>query len=171
MLKIHVIKSFFMLWGFFLLIFVSNVNYLESVEKVLNPLDSFKLVDLTSDNDFSIASLKRDKKLLISFWASWCSNCKHELKVLLPQLEARKDLNVQVVSINIDQDPERAKHFIKKNQIIVPVLKDQQGNFIKELNVVNVPHWAIYCFKDQKWSLLSHQEGFDLPKVEEQLRL
>ncbi|MBF0361066.1 MAG: selenocysteine-specific translation elongation factor [Oligoflexia bacterium] len=106
----------------------------------------------------------KDKEL-IYFWATWCVSCKDKLQSTLIEMNQRKDL--AVITVNIDEDIDRAKHYIKKNKIALPVLHDKSGEYIKDLKVVAAPHWAIYKQgkNNKKWTLLIHEEGFDLDKI------
>ncbi len=65
----------------------------------------------------------RDKISLIAVWASWCGPCRAEMR-LVEQLAvlSEKDSSIQVLSLNIDSDPEDAARFIKESESRVPVL-------------------------------------------------
>lgn len=101
---------------------------------------------------------------LIYFWATWCITCKPKLQDTLVQMNKRNDL--AVITINIDEDINRVRHYIKKNKIELPVLYDKSREYIKQMKVVAAPHWAIYKReKNNNWTLLKDEEGFDLEKI------
>ncbi|MBF0315168.1 MAG: TlpA family protein disulfide reductase [Oligoflexia bacterium] len=129
-----------------------------------------ELWDLKSAEKAKGVVLDQSKLVLLNFWATWCTNCKYELKVQLPELSQK--LGVQVVTVNIDKEEARAKHYVKKFEIALPVFQDSSGSLLKDLGVVNVPHWALYKFKAKAassgaWELIAHQEGFDQEKISE----
>jgi thiol-disulfide isomerase/thioredoxin len=110
------------------------------------------------------ASITQEKdKRLVVFWATWCEECRSKLSHELPELNARKD--VSVVTINTDKDEERAKDFVKKENIALPVLRDPTKNFRKELKVFSVPHWALYKKVGGEFRLVASQPAFDYAEV------
>ena len=66
----------------------------------------------------------RGKVVLLDFWASWCEPCKKELPLLsklAPKLKAR---GVEVVAVNIDDDPRNAESFLRQKGIALTVVAD-----------------------------------------------
>jgi thiol-disulfide isomerase/thioredoxin len=59
-----------------------------------------------------LSEINKDKILLV-FWASWCSHCQQQIPKLFETL--KKYPNVQVVSISLDMDKGEWKKFIKEN--------------------------------------------------------
>ncbi len=51
-----------------------------------------------------------DKLVVVDFWADWCGPCKM-LGPTVETLAERYDGKVRVGKINVDQDPELARHF------------------------------------------------------------
>ena len=51
-----------------------------------------------------------DKLVVVDFWADWCSPCKM-LGPTVETLAERYDGKARVGKINVDQDPELARHF------------------------------------------------------------
>jgi cytochrome c biogenesis protein CcmG/thiol:disulfide interchange protein DsbE len=64
------------------------------------------------------------KVVLLDFWASWCEPCKKELPLLsklAPKLKAR---GVEIVAVNIDDDPRNAEAFVREKGITLTVVSD-----------------------------------------------
>ena len=51
-----------------------------------------------------------DKLVVVDFWADWCGPCKM-LGPTVETLAERYDGTARVGQINVDQDPELARHF------------------------------------------------------------
>ncbi len=63
-------------------------------------------------------ALAKDKKVLVVFYAEWCPPCK-ALGAVLEQLSSDRELDTQIVKVNIDNEPELAS---KYQVISVPTL-------------------------------------------------
>ena len=104
-------------------------------------LAEFELTDLQG-RKWSTNDLK-GKVAFINLWATWCSPCRAELpyvQKLREQLKDRKD--VQVVTLNIDEDVGKVEPFMKENKYTFPVLL---GQAYADTNGVNsIPrNWVI----------------------------
>ncbi len=71
----------------------------------------------------------KNKKALVMFWGSWCGECKDKLKTVLPEINKRDQIGVYTV--NMDKNPKRAQHIIRKLNIKLPVLKDNNKSLVK----------------------------------------
>lgn len=105
-------------------------------------------------------------KELVVFWASWCPECHDKLSHAVPKMTKRADL--QVVSVNMDEEIAPVIRYVKKEHITFPVLQNSDEALIKDLKVTGVPHWAVYkrSSEDEDWSLVDHAPAFDVERVE-----
>lgn len=74
----------------------------------------------------SLASL-RGKVVVINFWASWCAPCRGEAPALEQVYTEKKAQGVEFVGIDIKDDPEPAKAFVRKFKVGYPSIVDQNG--------------------------------------------
>ncbi|WP_300344079.1 thioredoxin [Nesterenkonia sp.] len=63
-----------------------------------------------TDDTFEQDVLQADKPVLVDFWAEWCGPCR----ALTPELEklaAEHEDTIQVVKVNVDENPATAAKF------------------------------------------------------------
>jgi peroxiredoxin len=101
----------------------------------------FTLVDLHG-RQWSLKTLK-GKVVLLNFWATWCPPCRKEM----PDLEALgKQFEAQgliILSIT-DDDPEKVKSYIQKQNITYPVLLDAGSKLNAQFRVHGIPKSFLY---------------------------
>jgi peroxiredoxin len=88
--------------------------------------------------DFQLTSLAGDpvalkglrgKKVVVSFWASWCGPCRMEL----PDLQAfyekyhADNKNFEIVAISTDDARHEAERYVREAKLTFPVLWDEHG--------------------------------------------
>ncbi len=114
-----------------------------------------KTVDVTAGNK---------NHRLVSFWATWCESCKKKLKNELPKLALSEDL--EVITINTDEEVGRAKSYVKRKKVKLPVYRGPT-EYLQQLKLSGVPAWAFYSRTGpgQKWVLKKSAMGFDLNEI------
>lgn len=87
-----------------------------------------------SGETISLASQKGDV-VMINFWATWCGPCRQEMPIL-DELHSRyKRAGFQLLGVNIDDDPNRARKMIEELGVSFPVLFDN-NKAVSELYAV-----------------------------------
>lgn len=97
---------------------------------------------------------------LLYFWATWCIVCKPGLTTKLPNIMA-KFPNLKVTAVCIEEDSRRAKHFVKKWKIKIPV--DYTLNMVHKRT--SAPYWKLY----KSGKLLDESSGFNIGRIENHL--
>ena len=86
------------------------------------------------------------KPVIISFWATWCKPCNKELNAIREVYDDwQEETGVKLVAISIDdaRSASRVKPHVDGNDWPYEVYLDQNQDFKRAMNVVNVPHTFI----------------------------
>lgn len=103
----------------------------------------------------------RGKTVLLDFWASWCGPCKQSLPLLE---ELRSDLVAggypdlfEIVAVNLDEDPEAARRFLKRYPVSYPVISDPEATLA---SVYKIPTMPTSFIIDPQGVITWRHEGF-----------
>ena len=81
----------------------------------------------------------RGKVIFLDFWASWCPPCLESL----PQIERLRNSfpegEFQVVAVNVDGDPDKARKFLKRHPVSYPSASDPKGLLPKRYALQTMP--------------------------------
>lgn len=83
------------------------------------------------------------KPMIISFWATWCKPCNRELNTIKELYEQwQEETGVKLVAISIDdsRSASKVKPHVDGNGWEYEIYLDQNQDFKRAMNVVNVPH-------------------------------
>jgi len=134
----------------------------EAVERG-DPAPGFSLPALQGSGSVSLAA-HRGKLVYLDFWASWCPPCLSSL----PQLEAlRRELpadRVQIVAVNLDKEPAKARQFLAQHPIGYPSGSDPQGRTPESYGLETMP--TSYLIDSQGVVRYVH-EGFRKGDIDE----
>jgi thiol-disulfide isomerase/thioredoxin len=125
------------------------------VNKALNEL---KLRDIAG-RTWTLADL-REKTTFVTAWATWCGPCRDELPGVQKLYELAKSRNdVQVITLNFDEDPGLVEPFLTAYHYTFPVLmsaRDYAASVVQgELGVPQ--NWLV----DRSAILREKSIGFD----------
>ena len=101
------------------------------------PAPNFRLIDL--DNKVHTLANYSGKPLIVNFWASWCKPCREELPALNRSWAKVKNQGVQMLAINIGEDPNAVFNFIRKYPIDFRVLLDPQSDELASWQMNGLP--------------------------------
>ncbi len=129
----------------------------------------FAARSLDGDGHVSLARY-RGKVIYLDFWASWCGPCTKAI----PAIEKlRKELpasDFQVVAVNLDREPERAREFLAAHGVGYPSASDPEGNVPAVFQLETMPTSYII---DRKGVVRHVHEGFregDIEAIRGKLR-
>jgi thiol-disulfide isomerase/thioredoxin len=102
------------------------------------PAPAFSAKSLDGTGTVALGNYK-GKVVYLDFWASWCAPCQTSL----PALEAlRKEFpadQFQVIAVNVDQDPEKARKLLEKLKIGYPSATDPEGRLPATFGIKTMP--------------------------------
>lgn len=103
------------------------------------------------------------KPIIISFWATWCKPCNRELNAIKEVYEEwQEETGVKLVAISIDdaRSASKVKPHVDGNGWEYEVYLDQNQDFKRAMNVVNVPHTFLINGKGEiVWQHTSYVDG------------
>lgn len=115
--------------------------------EVPQPAPSFQLIDL--DNKKYTLNHFKGKPLIVNFWATWCPPCRAELPSFNRAWSKLKNKGVNMIAINIGEDPNAVFNFIKEYPIDFRVLLDQESDQLKNWQMNGLPTTFILNYKGE----------------------
>ncbi|MEM7279644.1 MAG: TlpA disulfide reductase family protein [Pseudomonadota bacterium] len=97
----------------------------------------FSLTTFTG-NTMSLAEQKGDV-VMINFWATWCGPCRQEMPILDELFTRYERAGFQLLGVNIDDEPARAKAMIAELGVSFPVLFDSDKKVSELYDVQAMP--------------------------------
>ena len=124
-----------------LVIFVAVAMSCQGSESSSTNAVDIELVTVNGDPT-KIADLLSNRPTLVSLWAVWCQPCRRELSEL--QRIADSAVEVDVLAINIGDDPSRISQYFDEMSLRLPVVIDEMGNLLTALDVGTVPATVLF---------------------------
>ena len=116
-------------------------------------------LDSLDGRKVSLADFRGKKKLVVSFWASWCGPCRLELPVLDEFYKRHhNESNFEIVAISIDDNREDAESFANRAKLPFPVLLDLASTAANAYGVDGIP---VLFVIDENGKVTAGHTGFD----------
>lgn len=122
-------------------------------QNIGNTLDEATNKGLASDftletldgNKITLSDYRGKKPVILDFWASWCPNCQRNMPNEQKLYQKYHD-QVEVLGINVKEDPAVVRKFVADNKITFPILMDK-GDIVS-LYGINYTNSHILISKD-----------------------
>lgn len=86
---------------------------------------------------------QRGSIILLNFWASWCGPCRKEMPVLQTLQDKYQDLGVSVWGVNVEQENQAGKDFLKDLELSFSIFYDQSNTLSAKYDVQAMPTTVI----------------------------
>jgi len=113
----------------------------------------------TTDGEKISLTDYRGKVLVVDFWASWCRPCKEGFPFLIELYGEYSDKGFSVLGVNLDEDVNNMKNFIKKlgKEVKFANITDPESKIGNQYNVEAIPTTLVI---DKKGILRYMHVGF-----------
>lgn len=121
------------------LIFLAFLSF--TITNAQTELPNITLKDLKG-KEVSLASLSKDKTIVVSLWATWCIPCIRELDIISEQYDKlQKEMDFELVAISVDdaRSTRRVKPAVMGKGWDYQVLLDVNNQVRRHLGVTSVP--------------------------------
>jgi peroxiredoxin len=81
----------------------------------------------------------RGQVVMLSFWATWCGDCRAQLTELASMRSRYADAGVELVAVSLDQNAKQASGLAAKQHLEYPVLHDAGGEVGRLYEVSKLP--------------------------------
>lgn len=135
------------------LVLAASATYAQDLSSLSNPLA------MPDGKQTSIAELGKGKVIIVSFWATWCTPCKEEMKAMHPMYDELKAQGVEYVAVSVDNTKTMARvgPFITSKGYTFPILLDPNKEIFEMVNGTEVPYTLVY---DMEGKLRAKHDGY-----------
>lgn len=93
----------------------------------------------TEDSQTLSLAMLRGKVVLLNFWASWCQECRAEMPMFERLHREFKARGLNVVGINVREDPKAVREYSKTLGLTFPLVLDPKGEINAAYGVIGLP--------------------------------
>ena len=131
----------------------------EQPELVDKPAPDFSALTLDG-RTVSLADFRGQKKVVVSFWASWCGPCRLEMPSLVQfyKTNHRDASDFEILAVSIDDDPKAAADFATAMKLNFPVLVDPDKKIANAYQVEGIPTMFVI---DKDGKVIYGRAGYD----------
>jgi len=108
----------------------------------------------------ALADFRGQKKVVVTFWASWCGPCRMEMPNLIQFYKNNHSdsSDFEILAVSIDEDPKEAQNFATAMKLNFPVLIDARQKIANAYGVEGIPTMFVI---DKAGKVSFGRAGFD----------
>ena len=145
--------------------------------KIGDDAPTFFVRDLQEKNFFLSDTLKLNKPIVLSFFATWCVPCRAEMPELDTLSQSYKDINFYLVNVSgltqgkakMKEDPKLVKMMVDKLGVTLQVLMDKYGKVAEKYEVKSLPRLVVIDAKSKVHYIHDGYKPGDENKLQEVL--
>ncbi len=99
----------------------------------------FTLHSLTERNINLYRIIRENKVTVINFWGIWCPYCVREIPEFVKFYQQYHQRQVEVLAVNVGDNPKDVPSFAKKNRMNFPILIDQNNKVSDLYQITGFP--------------------------------
>ncbi|MDR2542561.1 MAG: TlpA family protein disulfide reductase [Treponema sp.] len=149
-LKSDSIGTFVFIFGLFFILLPQLLNAQVSADasrllraariQVLNQPENAQDFTLQMLNGERVSlSSYRGKVVFLNFWATWCPPCRQEMPSMEVLYQRYKEHGLEMLAVNLRENPNEVRQFIQENGYTFPVLLDLDGRVGARYGVRGIP--------------------------------
>ena len=131
----------------------------EQPELVDKPAPDFSAQTLDG-RTVALADFRGQKKVVVTFWASWCGPCRLEMPALIQfyKTNHHDSSDFEILAVSIDEDARAAADFATAMQLNFPVLVDPDKKIANAYGVEGIPTMFVI---DKDGKVIFGRAGYD----------
>jgi peroxiredoxin len=107
----------------------------------------------------------RGKPLIVNFWATWCPPCRAEMPSIQRAWEQLEENGVGVVAINVGEDPETVREFVRQVPVTFPLPIDKDSRVVQSWPVKGLPTTFVVDSKGRLVYVAAGERQWDDPAL------
>jgi len=111
-----------------------------------------------------LSELSGSKAVVVDFWATWCAPCLESMPALQQVQEEFQERQVEIVAVNLGEDPENVRSFVERHEYTFRVVTDEDRAIGSRFGIGAIPAQVVV---DTNGHLAWIQVGYDSGKESE----
>ena len=124
-------------------------------ENIGKEAQDFRLRTLKG-KEVSLGELRRGRKTVIFFWATWCPHCRVALTKLDQQKYDIENKKIKLILVDVGESEQIVNRYMEKNNIDMDVFMDEKSEVTEAYGVVGLP---TFCFINKEGIIKDFQNG------------
>ena len=105
-------------------------------------ISGFNLSDLNGIS-LDLNVYKDEKSVLMLFWTTWCPYCRESLIALNDDYKRLEKEGIEVIAVNIQESSSRVSRFMKKYNLFLRIILDEDAQLAKDYRVIGIPTYLL----------------------------